>query len=90
MMPVGLLATAGADMSKPFAHWRRRILLLACPSVKLIVAIMGVSVNVRGWDNYKDALGNDLVCERSNTYVPSQVSLDMRGSKTNLAEMRNT
>lgn len=60
-MPVALIATVGADLSKPFPKWRRNILLVIRPLVKLVVVLMGVLVNVCGWENYQDALRNDLV-----------------------------
>jgi hypothetical protein len=73
VFPVALIASAGADLSKPFAHWRRQTLLWIRPPLKLLLFFMGVSVNVTGWENYQDALKNDLVrslWKACNTFRP--------------------
>jgi hypothetical protein len=61
VFPVAFIATLGADSTKPFSKWRRQTLLWIRPPLKVILFLMGVSVNVTGWDNYQDALENDLV-----------------------------
>lgn len=62
MTPMALVLTDVADPSKPFSKGRREILtLFGRPVLKLLLVFLGVSVRIKGWENYEEAMKNELV-----------------------------
>lgn len=58
---VSVLVNAGADHSKPLPPWRRNIVLGSRIFGRLVLIFLGFWVNVKGWDNYKQAMRSEVV-----------------------------
>jgi hypothetical protein len=65
------VAGAGADITKPFPTWRRVIVHISRPLGRLVVFLLGFWVRVKGWENYRQARKDNVVCA-GNTLTPLQ------------------